>query len=382
MLTADGRAAARGPRVAVRAAGNGTPVARPHPRPASAGLAGRVGLRIVARNRSLLFVVIRARSVGAEHRRLREALPLSSFIDLPATGMPKIPVFLLRMVGRVISHYRDRRADRCGRHGCRLQGRGHAARPPGRAEVPARRAVARPAGARALPARSARRLRAQPSEHLHDLRHRRVRGPAVHRDGAARRRSRSTSIDRRQAAADRQRARPRRSRSPTRSTPRTRRASSTATSSRRTSSSPSAGRPRCSTSGSPSWRRRAATRFGGDGGAAQRVAGEPADDGAGWRSAPSPTCRRSRRAARTSISDATCSRSASCCTRWRRASRLPGQHDGRGLRRDPQPDAAAGREREPRGAARARANHRQGDREGSRRCAIRPRPTCARICSA
>ena len=55
------------------------------------------------------------------------------------------------------------------------------------------------AGARAVPARSARRLRAQPSEHLHDPRHRRARGPAIHRDGAARGRD-ARAADRRPAA--------------------------------------------------------------------------------------------------------------------------------------------------------------------------------------
>ena len=70
------------------------------------------------------------------------------------------------------------------------------------------------------------------------------------------------------------------------------------------------------------------------------------------RSAPSPTCRRSRRAATTSIRAPTCSRSAWCSTRWRPAAQsFPGTHHRGRLRRHPQsrPDAA---EHDQRDAAR------------------------------
>ena len=80
----------------------------------------------------------------------------------------------------------DPREDRRRRDGRRLPGRGHAARPPGRAQVPAGRAGPRRAGRRALQARGEGRLPAQPPAHLHDPRRRRGRGPALHRDGAAR----------------------------------------------------------------------------------------------------------------------------------------------------------------------------------------------------
>ena len=57
--------------------------------------------------------------------------------------------------------------------------------------------------ARPLPARGARGVRAQPPAHLHDLRHRRSRGPALHRDGAARGPDAAARALRRATAADR-----------------------------------------------------------------------------------------------------------------------------------------------------------------------------------
>ena len=70
------------------------------------------------------------------------------------------------------------------RHGRRVRGRGHEARPPRRAQVPARRAGPGRGLSRALPARGPRRLRPQPPRHLHRPRDRRARGPALHRHGA------------------------------------------------------------------------------------------------------------------------------------------------------------------------------------------------------
>ena len=57
-----------------------------------------------------------------------------------------------------------------------------------RVEVPAGGPRRRHDCPAASPARGADGVGAQPSEHLHDLRHRGIRGPVVHRDGAARRR--------------------------------------------------------------------------------------------------------------------------------------------------------------------------------------------------
>ena len=76
---------------------------------------------------------------------------------------------------------RHHSAARQRRHGRRLRGGGHAARPARRAQVPAAGAGAGRAGARAVPARGARGLGAQPPGHLHRLRDRAARGPALHR---------------------------------------------------------------------------------------------------------------------------------------------------------------------------------------------------------
>ena len=72
------------------------------------------------------------------------------------------------------------------RHGGGVRGGGFAPGPARRPEVPARRTGARPAGPRAVPARGAGGLRAQSSQYLHHLRHRRRRGSSVHRDGISR----------------------------------------------------------------------------------------------------------------------------------------------------------------------------------------------------
>ena len=103
-----------------------------------------------------------------------------------------------------VSHYRIVREARQRRHGRRVRGRGHEARPARRAQVPAAGAGPRPVLARALPARGARRLGPQPPRHLHRPRDRPARGPALHRDGAARGR------DARGADAARRRSRSRR----------------------------------------------------------------------------------------------------------------------------------------------------------------------------
>ena len=50
---------------------------------------------------------------------------------------------------------------------------------------------------------------------------------------------------------------------------------------------------------------------------------------------------------------------------------------GADLRRDPAPARRRGRAAQPAGARRARSHHRQGAREGSRRCATRPPRSCA-----
>ena len=97
------------------------------------------------------------------------------------------------------------------------------------------------------------------------------------------------------------------------------------------------------------------------------------------RSAPSPTCRPSRRAARTSIRGRICSRSASCSTRWPPGRQsFPGD-DGGGVRRDPESRPAAAERHQRAGAAGARSDHLEGARKGSQRCAIKQPPTCARI---
>ena len=56
-----------------------------------------------------------------------------------------------------------------------------------RLEIPSWRDSPRPTGSRTLPARSASRFGAEPSEHLHHLRYRRARRPAIHCDGVSRR---------------------------------------------------------------------------------------------------------------------------------------------------------------------------------------------------
>ncbi len=110
--------------------------------------------------------------------------------------------------------------------------------------------MAKDAGlARALPARGARRLGAQSPRDLHRLRDRPARGPALHRDGAARGRD-ARGPDPQGPASSSARCWSSGSRSRTRSSRRTPRASSTATSSPPTSSSSRADRRRSSTSAS------------------------------------------------------------------------------------------------------------------------------------
>ena len=80
---------------------------------------------------------------------------------------------------------------------------------------------------------------------------------------------------------------------------------------------------------------------------------------------------------------ATCSRSASCSTRWRpAASRSPAETSALDLRRDPASDAGAAERRQPARPGRARPHHRQGAREGSRPPLSDARPSCAPISSA
>ena len=123
---------------------------------------------------------------------------------------------------------------------------------PGGAEVPAGRSHRRSAVGRAVSARGADRLGAQPSEHLHDLRNRRARRRAVHRDGAPRRAGRSIASSTGRPLPKSAASSISPSRSRTRSTPPTRTASCIATSSRRTSSSPRAARRSSSISASRS----------------------------------------------------------------------------------------------------------------------------------
>ena len=140
------------------------------------------------------------------------------------------------------------------------------------------------------------------------------------------------------------------------------RASCTATSSRRTSSSPGAARRRCWTS---AWRSSTLGRRGA--GADRRHRDARRAFHRAWSappSAPSPTCRPSRRAAKISTRAPTCSRSASCSTRWPPAGQsFPGHttavvFDGI-LNREPRRRA-----RSTRACRRARPDHRQGARKG------------------
>ena len=85
---------------------------------------------------------------------------------------------------------------------------------------------------RAIPPRSARRLRSESCQHLHDLRYRRIRRPAVHRHGAARRPD-SQAPHRRQGPSRFRNFWRSAFRSPTGSMRRTRKESFTATSSPR-----------------------------------------------------------------------------------------------------------------------------------------------------
>ena len=127
-----------------------------------------------------------------------------------------------------------------------------AARPSRGRQAAAGRARQRSGGDRALPARGAHRLVAEPPEHLHAVRHRRAPGPALHGDGAARRRVAQAPASRRGPLPVDEVLDLRRATSPARSRPRIARASCTATSSRPTCSSPRRGASRCSTSAWPS----------------------------------------------------------------------------------------------------------------------------------
>ncbi len=80
-----------------------------------------------------------------------------------------------------------RRKTRRRRHGRGLQSRRHAAAALRRAEISPAGRGSRPASPGPFPARSAGCLRAESSEHLHDLRHWRARRPSLHRHGISRR---------------------------------------------------------------------------------------------------------------------------------------------------------------------------------------------------
>ena len=138
--------------------------------------------------------------------------------------------------GAVIGHYKLLELHRRGRLRRRVHGRA------GRAGVAARRAQdhqagdGHPAGDRALRGRATGAGADGPPEHRQGLRRRRHRDrPAVLRDGAGRRASRSPTYCDRAPAHDRRAARAVRRRSATPCSTRTRRGSSTATSSRATS---------------------------------------------------------------------------------------------------------------------------------------------------
>ena len=113
-------------------------------------------------------------------------------------------------------------------------------------------------------------------------------------------------------------------------TPLTPRASSTATSSRPTSSSPLAAAPRSSTSGS----RKSHAGLSGPHGSTRAGARLTA---AGSAIGTLSTCRPSRFEDRRSTRARICSRSASCCTRWRPARSPFPENGGRRLRRHSQP---------------------------------------------
>ena len=77
------------------------------------------------------------------------------------------------------------RENRRGGDGCGLEGRGHTPASPCRAEIRPGRTDARWECRRPTPARIARRLGAQPPQHLLDLRHRRMGGTTLHCHGIA-----------------------------------------------------------------------------------------------------------------------------------------------------------------------------------------------------
>ena len=146
---------------------------------------------------------------------------------------------------------RDRQRDRSRRHGQRVPRPRLEARPSGRAQGPAARAVARPHVRRALPARGAGRREPEPPQHRRDLR----LGPGarhvVHRDGVRRRPHAPRHDPRRgHARAGPGRRHRRRHRRGARRSP-TGTASCTATSSPATCSSRPRARSRSPTSASP-----------------------------------------------------------------------------------------------------------------------------------
>ena len=128
----------------------------------------------------------------------------------------------------------DHRPDRLGRHGRRLLRRGHAARPPGRAQAalpPLRRGRR---VRRALPPRGVERRRPAAPERRPGLRPRRVGRHLLHRDGVPRGPQPQADRARARRARARARGRPRRCRSSRPRASRTGAGSCTATSSRTT----------------------------------------------------------------------------------------------------------------------------------------------------